>query len=116
MDEIREGLAAIKARRAGFGRPPTPDLIGINMHSVIAGSDIEADELVTPTIGHMFADADALRDRTLIGSVETFRRRLLEYRDAGVNYVELKPIYRDIDHLVDQLRCIHDEIMPSVAP
>jgi alkanesulfonate monooxygenase SsuD/methylene tetrahydromethanopterin reductase-like flavin-dependent oxidoreductase (luciferase family) len=115
VGEIREGLAAIRALRAGFGRPPTPDLVGINVHSVIAASDVEAEEFVTPTIGHMFADADALRGRTLIGSVDTFRRRVLEYRDAGVDYVEIKPVYRDIDHLIDQLRLIHDEIMPAVT-
>lgn len=114
-DEIRPAVENIRSLRTEFGRDPDPGIVGINVHSIIAGSDEEAERLITPTVGHMFADAEQLRARTLTGSVDTFRRRVLEYRDAGVNYVELKPAYSSIDHLVEQMRIIRDEVMPAVA-
>lgn len=115
VEEVRDGLESIRALRAASGRPPTPALVGINVHSVLARSDDEAEAFVSPTIGHLFADAETLRARTIIGTVETFRRRVLDYRAAGVDFVELKPVYRDLDHLFEQLRLIRDEIMPAVA-
>jgi probable F420-dependent oxidoreductase len=116
IDEVVPAVEAITRMRIEHGRDPGPGMIGINVHSVIAASDDEAEAFVTPTIGHMFADSAQLRARTLIGTVDTFRERVLAYQAAGVDYVELKPVYRSIDHLIEQMRVIRDEIMPAVTP
>ena len=114
-DEIRSGLANIRAGRTAAGRRADLAYVGVNLHSAIADSDEAAEAIAHPTVGHLFGDMDAFRSRTITGSVDTFRDRVLEYRDAGVTYVELKPVYRDLDHLEAQLRLIRDEVMPAVA-
>jgi probable F420-dependent oxidoreductase len=114
VDEVLAGVTEIRRLRAEMGRDPWLAYVGVNMHSALGLTDDEAEALAQPTVGHLFADAGAFRARTIVGSVETFRDRVLAYRDAGVDYLELKPVYRSIDHLIDQMRTVHDEIMPAV--
>jgi alkanesulfonate monooxygenase SsuD/methylene tetrahydromethanopterin reductase-like flavin-dependent oxidoreductase (luciferase family) len=115
VDEVLAGVTEIRRLRAEMGRDPGLAYVGVNMHSAIAATDDEAEALAHPTVGHLFADAASFRARTIVGSVETFRARVLAYRDAGVDYVELKPVYRSIDHMIEQMRTLRDEIMPAVA-
>ncbi len=112
-DEIRAGVAHLRELRANAPAPLT-DIIGINTHSAIGESDADAFDLAYPTVGEHFADREAFLARTLTGSIQTFTDRVLAYRDAGANYVELKPVCRSIDHLIEQLRLIRDEVMPAV--
>ena len=112
--EMAEGLASIRAGRAAAGRDPEPAYVGINVHSAIADTDEAAEALAHPTVGHLFPEMAEFRARTITGSIDTFRARCLEYRGAGVNYIELKPVYRDLDHLEAQLRAIRDEVMPAL--
>lgn len=114
-DEIRAGAAHLDELRSVAGSIPTDPILGINVHSSIADSDGEALELLETTVGRHFADHTALRDRTLTGDVATFTRRVIEYRAAGVDYIELKPVSRSIDHLIEQLERIQREVMPGLA-
>jgi len=114
-DEVREGLGEIRRLRTTLGNDEPLEYVGINMHSAFGATDEEAEALAAPTVGHLFADRESLLERTIVGSVDTFRDRVIAYRDAGVNYLELKPVYRSIDHCIEQLRIVHDEIMPAVA-
>ncbi|MGH7484406.1 MAG: LLM class flavin-dependent oxidoreductase, partial [bacterium] len=113
--EIPPALEEIRAIRRAAGRDEELRFVGVNLHSIIASTDDEAEALVVPTIGHMFSDIAELRRRTLIGTIETFAQRALEYQAAGVNFIELKPVYRSVDHLVEQMRMIHEEVMPRMA-
>jgi hypothetical protein len=63
----------------------------------------------------MFPGETEYQERTIIGSPDTFIRRVREFKKAGVNYVELKPLYPDMDHFMEQLKLIRDEVMPAVA-
>jgi probable F420-dependent oxidoreductase len=114
-DEVRDGMVAIQAMRRELGIEEPLRYVGINMHSAFGATDEEAEAFAHPTVGHLFADRDSFLGRTIVGSVDTFRERVLSYRDAGVDYVELKPVYRSIEHCVEQLRLIRDEVMPAVA-
>lgn len=114
-DEVREGVADIGRLRAEIDGARPLEYVGINMHSAFGRTDEEAEAFAEPTVGHLFGDREALLGRTIVGSVDTFRRRVAAYRDAGVTYVELKPVYRSIDHCIEQLRLIHDEVMPAFA-
>ncbi|ADB52484.1 TIGR03619 family F420-dependent LLM class oxidoreductase [Conexibacter woesei] len=113
--EIAAGVAELRALREQAGLAPEPPSIGINVHSAIAESTAAAEAFVAPTIGHHFAGPEALRERALLGDVEAFAARVRAYRDAGVEEIELKPVYRSIDDCVAHLRTIHDEVMPAVA-
>lgn len=114
-DEAAAGVAAIRAGRAAAGRDAAMRYVGVNVHSAIAETDEAAEALAHPTVGHLFPDREQFLARTITGSIDTFRDRCLAYRAAGVDYVELKPVYRDLDHLEAQLRAIRDEVMPAVA-
>ncbi len=112
--EMAEGLAAIRAGRAAARRDAALPYVGINVHSAIADTDEAAVAIAHPTVGHLFQERTEFLARTITGSIDTFRDRCLEYQAVGVNYIELKPVYRDLDHLEAQLRAIRDEIMPAM--
>ena len=113
--EIEEGVADLRRRQIELGRDEGPGTIGVNMHSIIAATTDEAVALAGPTLGSHFADRQTYLDRTLSGDLETFTARVAAYRDAGVDYVELKPVVASIDDLIDQLRQVHETVMPAVA-
>jgi len=112
--QMRENIARLKTLCAEAGRPPL-QTFGINIPSVIAATDDEAEAIARGTVRVMFPGEPEYRERTIVGSPDTFIRRVNEFRDAGVNYVELKPLYPDMDHFMEQLRLIRDEVMPAVA-
>lgn len=115
VEEARAGIEAIGSAREAAGRSRALAYAGINVHSAIADTDAEAEALAHPTVGHLFPDREAFLGRTITGSIDTFRARCAEYAAAGVDYIELKPVYRDLDHLEAQLRAIRDEVMPALA-
>lgn len=111
--QMTEGIARIQALCRQAGRSPITDF-GVNIPSVIAATDAAADDIARPTVGPMFPGETEYQERTIVGSPETFIRRVREYKTAGVNYVELKPLYPDMDQFMEQLRLIRDEVMPAV--
>jgi probable F420-dependent oxidoreductase len=115
VEEVGAGVAHLRRLRADGQGAPGSEMIGINVHSLIAPSDEAAIDMAGSTVGEHFADERSLLARTITGSIPTFIERVSQYRDAGVNHVELKPVCRSIDHLIEQLRTIHDEVMPAFA-
>ncbi|MCP4302243.1 MAG: TIGR03619 family F420-dependent LLM class oxidoreductase [Gammaproteobacteria bacterium] len=111
--QMRESIARLQELCVQANRKPL-DTFGINIPSVIAATDEEAEAIARPTVGPLFPGETEYQERTIIGSPETFIRRVKEFQDAGVNYVELKPLYPDMDHFMEQLRLIRDEVMPAV--
>lgn len=97
-----------------LGRPE-PKIFGINIHSVIADSDAAADAVARPTVRQLFPGEAEYEERTIIGSPDTFVRRLRAYEEAGATYAELKPLYPSLDNLIEQMETIRDEVMPAFA-
>ncbi len=112
--QLQEGIARIQKLCIEAGRAPVTNF-GINIPSVIAATDEQADAIARPTVGPMFPGETEYRERTIVGSPETFIKRVQEFKDAGANYVELKPLYPSMDQFMEQLRLIRDEVMPAVA-
>jgi len=112
--QMIEGIARIRKLCEQAGRAPIEEY-GVNIPSVIAATDEEADAIARPTVGPMFPGETEYRERTIVGSPDTFIRRVQEFKDAGVNYVELKPLYPSMEQFMEQLRLIRDEVMPAVA-
>lgn len=113
--EISQGADDLGERRVALGLPARPATIGINMHSIVAGTTDEAITLAAPTLGSHFVDRQAYLDRTISGDLETVVERCLAYRDAGVDLIELKPVVASMDDLMRQLRQFHDVVMPATA-
>ena len=110
--QFRESWAWLDARFDEVGRP-RPTERAINTFSCIAATDDEAETIAAPTVGEFFYSDPEYRQRTLIGSPETWRQRLEEWRSLGLTFCEIKPVYRTVDELIGQLRVIADEVMPA---
>jgi probable F420-dependent oxidoreductase len=109
-------LAELLPTLRGFYREegrPGPDWVGINIHSVIADSAAAAHAIADPTAAKLFSSHEEYQRRTIVGSPGGFVSRIEEYRAAGANYVELKPLYPNVDHLIDQMQLISDEVIPA---
>jgi alkanesulfonate monooxygenase SsuD/methylene tetrahydromethanopterin reductase-like flavin-dependent oxidoreductase (luciferase family) len=120
LAQFREAWTWLDARFDEVGRPLATER-AINLFSCIAASDDEAEAIARPTVGEFFYSDPEFRQRTLIGSPETWRERLADWRALGLTFCEVKPVYHTVDDLIDQLRVIADEVMPafretSVAP
>jgi alkanesulfonate monooxygenase SsuD/methylene tetrahydromethanopterin reductase-like flavin-dependent oxidoreductase (luciferase family) len=111
--EIEAGAEKLRAWYAQEGRSG-PDDIGINMYVAIAATDEAADELAHPTASRVFPDEEQYRARTVVGSPETFTRRLREYIAAGVTFLEMRPVYRTVDELIDQMRMMTELVLPAL--
>ncbi len=110
--EIAAGAARLAELRDGGDRQE----IGINVHAAIADSDGAAERLAAHALGAHFSGREELLARTIAGDVDTVIRRVAEYRDAGVDYIELKPVYGTIAECVALLQRVHDEVMPAFRP
>lgn len=114
-DDIRTGVAAIRALRAEAGLAPDIGIVGISNPSIIADSVDAAVETAAPSqSGHYDGRQDFL-DRTISGDLDTWVERVRAYQEAGVNYIELKPIATSVDAFIKQMRQVHDAVMPALA-
>lgn len=108
-----ERKAEVQRIAAEGGRPPLTEF-GLNIFTTIAESDAAALEVFEPTMGGFFG-SDGLTSRNLVGAPDTVVPRLRQYAEAGVNMVEMKPIYREIPDLLRMMELVSREIMPAVA-
>ncbi len=106
VDKLRSYYA--EANRTG------PKTLGINNYMTVAASDEAAHEQAYPTVSRVFHSEEAYRTRSIVGSPETFAARLRDYRDAGVNWVEVRPVYPTIDNLIEQMNILVEEVIPAV--
>ena len=44
----------------------------------------------------------------------TIAARIGAYRDAGADYIELKPVVPSVDALIDHLRIFREDVIPAV--
>lgn len=111
-EEVAEGVEDLRAAGAGHREQRE---IGLNIFTVIGESDEAALEFARGTIGRAFDD-DQLVRRNLIGSIDTVREKLRAYAAAGVTFVEMKPLYRDIPDLHRIMDVVAEELFPALAP
>ncbi|MFN8518569.1 MAG: TIGR03619 family F420-dependent LLM class oxidoreductase [Chloroflexota bacterium] len=113
--EIAQGAQRLRELRAAAGRVGPMPTVGINVHSVLAASVADAHRLAGPTLGDHFADETAYRDRTLSGDPGAIAARIAAYRDAGADYIELKPVVPSVAALIEHLRTFRETVLPAVA-
>ena len=97
-----DGLQHLRQLARELGRP-VPVSYPVNLFAVVADTDERAFELASQTLGPQFSSLEELRARTIVGSSHSVRRRMEEYAEAGANTMELKPLYRSVPHLLDQM-------------
>jgi len=89
-----------------------PPLRALNVFTCVARSDEAALEIFEPTMGRLFSTQDLVA-LNLVGAPSTIIARMREYESAGVEIVELKPIYRSIPELLAMMHLIASEITPA---
>lgn len=105
VSQLAHGVARLRALCEERHQPAPPE-IGVNVPAVVADTDSEAEAIAGPTVRPIFPDETEYKQRTIVGSPETFAQRVREYEEAGATYMELKPVYRSIEHLVEQMRLV----------
>ena len=108
--QYRDRVATQRRLCDETGRPPS--VHALNVFTCVARSDGEALAAFEPTMGSVFASSDLLA-LNLVGSAATVVARLREYEDAGVDLVEMKPIYRSVPELLAMMELIAREVMPA---
>jgi probable F420-dependent oxidoreductase len=129
-DQFPKAIDTLHERLRGVGRDPRELTIGTEIQIMLADTTENARRMAEPTMrafeeGYAgttggFADdqnaTDSLSEiwaSSLVGSTEEVREQVHRFVDAGCTYFELKFIYHDIDHLLQQWRTFADHIMPD---
>ncbi len=110
--QLAEALPRLTELFEAAGRQG-PDTVGINIHSVIAETDTAAQAIIEPAARKLFPSQEEYEQRTIAGSPETFTKRVAEYVAAGADYIELKPLYPKVGHLIEQMELIAAEVIPA---
>jgi alkanesulfonate monooxygenase SsuD/methylene tetrahydromethanopterin reductase-like flavin-dependent oxidoreductase (luciferase family) len=112
-NEYKEKLKLLYERYEFHGNG-TPDEIGINLFTSLSANEADAADLVQDSVGQIFQSPEELRLRTIAGDKAFWIERLNLWASIGVNHVDLKPIYKDPQDLMEQMQIISEEIMPEV--
>lgn len=116
-----ERIADLRAAAAAKGRGDVEFDIATEVYVCIDSSDEGAHRNAARTLGVLpqgFADdatPQAISDAGLIGSPATIAGKLRRYIDAGVQHYEMKFIYHNIGHLLDQMELFSREVAPQVG-
>ena len=114
VDEYRKGVPRLRELYNQAGRAG-PQYLGITQILTVAATDDAAHEQAYPTVAQVCPSEEAYRERTLVGSPATVAARLNEFHEAGVNWVEVRPVYPTIENLIEQMRMLRDEVLPAVV-
>lgn len=114
-------IAELKELARQKGRGDVDFKIATEVYVCVGKTDGDALGFAQKTLGVLsegFADdatPQAIADSGLIGSPKTIREKLEKYVDAGVVHYEMKFVYRDIPHFLEQLKTFATEIAPAFA-
>lgn len=113
----------IKEAGEANGRDMSSFVLGSEIYACVGRTDEEAIQASEKTMRVLTesggfaqqAAQQAFSEHALIGSVDTVAAKIGRYVEAGVRHFEMKFIYRDIDHLVDQLELVSDRIVSQYS-
>jgi len=119
-DQYPARIESLYAKAREKGRGDVQFDIATEVYVCVDRSSQAAQSNAARTLGILpegfAADATpaAVRDAGLIGSPDEVVEKLRRYVEAGVSHYEMKFIYRNVDHLLEQLDLFSREIMPAV--
>lgn len=113
IETYRVAMERIRARAVEIGRPEPS--FGINLFTSIADDGDAAVELTRDAVGGIFASPEEFRARTIAGDRAFWVERLRGWSEIGVTHVDLKPIYRTVDELIDQMRVLMEDVVPAIG-
>ncbi|WP_225753456.1 LLM class flavin-dependent oxidoreductase [Actinotalea sp. Marseille-Q4924] len=118
--EMARGAQVVRDTAVEHGRDPDAITIAVEKLTVIDRDEDAAMARAIPTVrtssNTYERDVDEIQfalDRHIFGSVESVRKRVREFVDAGVTHFELKFIYPTIEDLLSQMQLWAEEIIPE---
>lgn len=120
-DQYPARIKELKDLAREKGRGDVDYKIATEVYVCLGKTDADAVGFAQKTLGVLsegFADdatPQAISDSGLIGSTKTVREKLETYLAAGVSHYEMKFVYRDIPHFLEQLKAFAGEIAPAFA-
>ena len=118
-EEYPERIDNIHSLAAEKGREDVDFTIASEVYVAIADSDSEALDFSRKTLEVLpygfdhTATPEAIASAGLIGSPQTLVDKISQYVEAGVQHYEMKFIYHDVEHLIQQLELFADKVIPE---
>jgi probable F420-dependent oxidoreductase len=117
--QIAEGKAKIEKRAKKAGKADKFYSVHLQIAVCLAKTDEEAWKKASKTLladhRNVEKDREKMSETTIVGSPDTWVKRVEAYSEAGVTDFECLFIYRSIDDLVDQMKMLMDEVAPSLS-
>lgn len=111
--ELEQGRKSIEKRKKEVGKMDEEFTVGLEMFTGLSESDASAGSIYSATLLKNFASMDEGLKRSLVGSTKTVISRLEGYRRVGLDYVELKFMYKTIAEFHEMMRAFAGDILPS---
>jgi probable F420-dependent oxidoreductase len=118
-EQYPERINALKELAAQHGRPDAQYTVAMEVRACVDKTTEEARRQAYATeiagVGSytVYSSIEDVYKSDLVGSTEAIRERVGRYVEGGVRHFELKPIYHNINHLLDQLARWSEEITPA---
>src|SRR5262249_2568876 len=112
--EALEELAATK-----FGRTDVNYTIAMEVRACVDKTTEEArrqayaTEVAGVRASTPYGSSEQVYKRAWGGSTEAIRERVARYVGGGVRHFELKPIYHNVNHLLEQLQMWAEDVTPA---
>lgn len=119
-DDYRLKIADLYRRAAESGRVDAKIQIGNEIVACVAETREEARTasaatMATLTAGFTVTSEEQAIRTSAIGSPEDIIETANSYAAVGVSHLEMKPIYRSVDHLLEQMHLLAERVLPELA-
>lgn len=119
-DDYRERIADLYRRSTEAGRVGHRIVIGNEIVACVGETSEEAHSVShatveTLTAGFTVTSQEQAIKTSAIGSVDDVIETANSYAAVGVSHLEMKPIYRSIDHLLEQMHMLAERVFPHLA-
>ncbi len=114
-----EKITDLYRRAAEAGRGEHRFSIGNEIVACIAESSEEARSVSEATVrtltaGFTVSSFEQAVETSAIGSIDEVTRTVNSYAAVGVTHLEMKPIYKSVNHMLEQMHMLSEEVFPHL--
>ncbi len=115
----KEKIADLYRRAAEVGRADLRFEIGNEIVACIAESSEKAlsvsrATVETLTAGFTVTSLEQAVETSAIGSIEDVIETANSFAAVGVTHLEMKPIYESVDHMLEQMHMLSEQVFPHL--
>ncbi|HLC26628.1 MAG TPA: TIGR03619 family F420-dependent LLM class oxidoreductase [bacterium] len=116
VEEVQRGVSAIPGLLIEHGREGSRLTAALNVFTVLGKDYDDAWAMAEKTLFSLANRFQSIQDglnRTLIGSPTDMIQRIREYQEAGLQHIEMKMLYPNIESLLEMMRRFCGEVRPA---